>query len=176
MIDAITNSIELNPEATSTLLVVTIAYAFFEILMYFLDRFAKKREFKMRRVFYIHKLVGSAVFIVVAFLLCFIWGIDMHSLSLIATSFFAVTGIALFAQWSILSNITSSVVIFFFFPARIGDTIKIVDGDNSAEGIIAEISMFQIQLIDVDGNSLFYPNNLILQKPVIKMNVPNKDM
>ena len=75
----------------------------------------------------------------------------------------------MFAQWSILSNVTASIIIFFTFPARVGDSIRIVDGDNSVEGKIKEISLFQIELNDQDGNLIMYPNNLLLQKPVVKI-------
>lgn len=86
-----------------------------------------------------------------------------------ASSVFAVVGVALFAQWSILSNATASVLIFFSFPARVGDCIKVIDGDNSVEGEIVEIALFNTQLKDYYNNTVIYPNNLLLQKPVQKI-------
>ncbi len=82
---------------------------------------------------------------------------------------FAITGVALFAQWSLLSNITASLVIFFNFPARVGDKIRIMDKDDTVEGSIKEITLFQVELIDKEGNRIFYPNNLLLQRPVQKL-------
>lgn len=93
----------------------------------------------------------------------------MKGFSVFASSLFAIIGVAMFAQWSILSNITASVIIFFNFPARVGDTIKIIDGDNSIEGTIKEITLFQVELKDSDGNLIIYPNNLLLQKPIVKI-------
>jgi small-conductance mechanosensitive channel len=101
--------------------------------------------------------------------IAFIWSVDFEGFSVFASSFFAIVGVALFAQWSILSNVTASIIIFFNFPARVGDTIRIVDGDNSVEGKIKEISLFQIELNDHDGNLVIYPNNLLLQKPVVRI-------
>jgi small-conductance mechanosensitive channel len=87
---------------------------------------------------------------------------------------FAVIGVALFAQWSILSNITASVVIFFGFPYRVGDRIKVTDADFDISGTLEEISLFHV-LIRTDGQNLItYPNNLILQKPVFKLDNGNR--
>jgi len=76
----------------------------------------------------------------------------------------------LFAQWSILSNVTSSIIIFFTFPAKVGESIKILDGDNSVSGKIVEISLFQIHMLNEQGDLIIYPNNLFMQKPIIKLN------
>jgi small-conductance mechanosensitive channel len=54
------------------------------------------------------------------------------------------------------------------------DRIRVVDGENSIEGSIQEISLFQIELIDNANNTVLYPNNLLLQKPVIKLSDSNE--
>jgi small-conductance mechanosensitive channel len=46
----------------------------------------------------------------------------------------------------------------------------VVDGDNSVVGKIVEISLFQIQIMDEEGNLVLYPNSLFMQKPIIKIN------
>lgn len=144
-------------------------YISIRLLKRVFKRLSKVKQVTEKRIFYIEK-VFEALFIVVAImLLLFVWSVDMKSVALFASSFFAIAGVALFAQWSILSNVTASIIIFFNFPAKIGDRIKIVDGDNTLEGIITEISLFQTEMLDDDGNTLFYPNNVILQKPVIKI-------
>ncbi|WP_242521494.1 mechanosensitive ion channel domain-containing protein [Motiliproteus sp. SC1-56] len=98
-----------------------------------------------------------------------IWSVDFRGLLVFASSLFAVVGVALFAQWSLLSNITASIVIFFSFPHRIGDPVKILDGDNTVVGVIDEISLFQVQLISPEGERISYPNSLILQRPVVRL-------
>jgi len=106
------------------------------------------------------------------FFLALIWSVSLSGLLVFASSIFAVIGVALFAQWSILSNLTSSIIIFFSFPSRIGDYIKILDGDNSIEGKIIEIELFHIRILDHDDNIVIYPNNLFMQKPIIKLKRP----
>ena len=87
-------------------------------------------------------------------------------MSVLFSSIFAVIGIGLFAIWSILSNVTSGIIMFFSFPYKVGDKIKIHDKDFPIEAIIEDIRAFQLHLRLDDGNLVTYPNNLILQKPV----------
>ena len=96
----------------------------------------------------------------------FILGAQTRDITLIFSSVFAVIGIALFAIWSILSNITSGVIMFFSFPYKVGDKIKIHDKDYPVEAIIEDIRAFQLILRDDNVNLVTYPNNLILQKAV----------
>ncbi|MFT5862207.1 MAG: MscS family membrane protein [Flavobacteriales bacterium] len=57
----------------------------------------------------------------------FIWSIQARDIGWVTSSVFAVVEIGFFAQWSALSNLTSGVIIFFTFPYKIGDHIKIHD-------------------------------------------------
>jgi small-conductance mechanosensitive channel len=92
--------------------------------------------------------------------------VDFRNLGLVLSSVFAVIGIALFAQWSILSNVTSGVIMFFTFPYKIGDYIKIHDKDVPCEGIIEDIKTFHIILHTTDNEIVTYPNSMMLQKGV----------
>lgn len=96
----------------------------------------------------------------------YILGADFGDISLLFSSIFAIIGIALFAIWSILSNITSGVIMFFSFPYKVGDKIKIHDKDFPITAIIEDIRAFQLILREDDGNITTYPNNLIIQKAV----------
>lgn len=82
------------------------------------------------------------------------------------SSVFAVIGIAFFAQWSILSNITSGVIMFFTFPYKIGDLIMIHDKEYDYQGVIEEIRAFHIVLKTNNHQIITYPNSLLLQKGV----------
>lgn len=95
-----------------------------------------------------------------------IWGGQFEDLGLILSSVFAVIGIGFFAQWSILSNITSGVIMFFTFPYKLGDYIKIHDKDFPCEGIIDEIKLFHTIIKTEDNEVITYPNSMMLQKGV----------
>jgi small-conductance mechanosensitive channel len=152
-----------------TFAVALLTYIGFRLFKRIISRIARKKEVPSERVFYIQKVFEVLFALTGLVAIAFIWSVDFEGFSVFASSFFAIVGVALFAQWSILSNVTASIIIFFNFPARVGDTIRIVDGDNSVEGKIKEISLFQIELNDHDGNLVIYPNNLLLQKPVVRI-------
>lgn len=149
----------------ASILAIYIATRLF--LKYF-RRYGITKDVPRQRVIYLEKFISILSFIVGIIVISLIYSIDYKGLLVFASSIFAVVGVALFAQWSILSNITSSLVIFFSFPARIGDVIKIVDKDENIEGEIVEITLFQLEIKDKEGNRIFYPNSLVLQKPIIK--------
>lgn len=119
------------------------------------------------RIKYISKTIVIGLTIFHGILLASVLGIEYSQISFFLSSIFAVLGVALFAQWSILSNITSSLIIFFGFPYRVGDYIKVMDKDDDISGIIEEITLFHV-LIKRGNELVTYPNTLILQKGVIK--------
>lgn len=121
------------------------------------------------RVPYITKLMNIGMVFCCIVIMCLLLGLGYSEVSVFLSSIFAVVGVGLFAQWSILSNITASMIIFFGFPYRIGDRIKIADKDDDMCGIIEEISMFHVILRRNDGNLITYPNSMLLQKAVIKI-------
>ena len=94
----------------------------------------------------------------------FIFGAQLKDLAVLFSSVFAVIGIGLFAIWSILSNITSGIIMFFSFPYKVGDKIEIHDKDFPVEAVIEDIIAFHLHLRLSNGNLVTYPNNLILQK------------
>jgi MscS family membrane protein len=139
-----------------------------KVIRSLVKRHGSKHDFDKSRMLYISKITGLANSIVFGILLGFIWEISLSGVSLYFASIFTVVGVALFAHWSILSNLTASVVLFFFFPYRIGSHIRIQDGDNSIEGLILDIKMFYIEIELEDGQIASYPNNLAIQKPSLQ--------
>jgi len=99
--------------------------------------------------------------------LLIIWGVKLEDLGLVLSSFFAILGVALFATWSILSNISAGIILFFSFPFKIGDRIKIQDDDFPLEAIITDVRAFYVELKTEEGTLVTYPNNLFLQKGVL---------
>ena len=165
MTDIFDTPIPINVVATA---IAFIMYAFLQVATSkSLKRYIRKEHFPDQRVFYIKKFFR--VFYVTTLLtsLVLIWGIDLQAALVILSSMFAVVGIGLFASWSILSNITASFVIFFAAPYKIGDTIRVIDGDNSVEGRVVDMKLFHLEIRNPEGQVVSYPNSLIVQKPTI---------
>ncbi|MCS0025670.1 mechanosensitive ion channel family protein [Vibrio antiquarius] len=151
-------------------IIVLIAY---RILKRIVNRailnLATSKGVKKARLSFILRCFNVVLLFLTASVFAIITGIGYGDVSLFLSSIFAVLGVAFIAQWSILSNITASFLIFFVFPYRVGDRIKVVDKDEDISGEIQEISMFHVLIKHDNGNLITYPNNQILQKAVLKL-------
>lgn len=94
-----------------------------------------------------------------------IWGLKQNEIAVFAGTILTAIGIAFFAQWSLLSNITSSIILFFNHPLKLGDTIKIMDKEFPIEGEIIDLTYFFVHLKLETGEIVTIPNSLFLQKP-----------
>ena len=95
-----------------------------------------------------------------------VWGVKAHNVIAALSAVVTVIGIAFFAKWSILSNITAGMIVFFSFPFKIGDYIKVEDADHSIEGEILDIRAFHCIIRSSLDIITTYPNNLLLQKAI----------
>lgn len=95
-----------------------------------------------------------------------ILGIDLHDLTIFFSSLLAVIGIAFFAQWSLLSNLTASVIIFFYHPLKIGDKIRVLDKEFDSTGIVTDITGFYVLMKNESGQNITIPNSTVLQKGI----------
>ncbi|WP_232517439.1 mechanosensitive ion channel domain-containing protein [Aquimarina aggregata] len=98
--------------------------------------------------------------------LAIIWGVDHKQFIVFVSSILAVLGVGFFAQWSILSNLTASVILFFSHPVRIGDRIRILDKDFDWTGEVKDITGFYFFLHTDDNRSITLPNSLVIQKGI----------
>ena len=163
----------LTTNLTLTAVIILLSVLSFRFSDYFINKIGINKKIIPKRVYYVIKFLHFIIIFVAFMAMAIIWNVQLGGVMVFASSIFAVIGVALFAQWSILSNLTSSIIIFFTFPARVGDKIKVIDGDNSISGEIIEISLFQIEIEDADGNIVLYPNNLFIQKPIMKIKKGN---
>ncbi|WP_105900710.1 mechanosensitive ion channel domain-containing protein [Vibrio gangliei] len=112
-------------------------------------------------------LLNTITSIIIICLLLMMWGIELRGLLVVGSSMFALLGVALFAGWSLLSNLTSFLILFTQNDCRVGRWVKVVDGANFIEGEIIEMGFMNVQLRTLDGDQVLYPNNLFMTRPVI---------
>lgn len=98
-------------------------------------------------------------------LLAVVWGVQLSAVFVLATTTLTLLGVALFAQWSILSNITAYFILTLHPSFARGNYIRILDGDNYAEGYIADLNLFSTKLITDTREIILYPNILVLGRP-----------
>ena len=118
----------------------------------------------------IKKALNLILILLVSTFVLIIWGVDSSELAFFIGSVLTVIGIALFAQWSILSNITSGIILFFNHSVKLDDTINIMDKDYEIEGRVSDIGLFFVILKTKDDEKISIPNNVFVQKMIKKMN------
>ncbi len=130
---------------------------------HFVLRALKKFKFSKRRRIAISK-VNMVLFALLILTLLGVWGLNSSQVLVYLTSILAVIGVALFAQWSILSNVTAGIVLYFNHPLKLGDYIRIQDKDIPIEGFVDDISMYFLHIRTLEGKNYTLPNSLVLQK------------
>ncbi|MEM8800883.1 MAG: mechanosensitive ion channel domain-containing protein [Pseudomonadota bacterium] len=99
--------------------------------------------------------------------LAIVWGVNFSAVFVFATTILTLLGVALFAQWSLASNITAYLILLLHPSFARGNFIRIIDGDNYIEGFIADMNLFSTRLISENREVIVYPNNLILGRPAL---------
>ena len=131
-----------------------------------LTKVQKKFGFQKNRVILVNKIITLSIYASVVIIISFIWGVNEEELFLFVSSFLTILGIAFFAQWSILSNITAGIILFVNYPVKSGDTITILEKDNNVSGEIKDIGAFFITLKTEENEFVTIPNSVILQKNI----------
>ncbi|RMB56213.1 mechanosensitive ion channel family protein [Dokdonia sinensis] len=153
-------------QIVQTLILIGILIVIRIIITYFVKRFSERKNKVAKRANLIMKYVDFALILLTSPFAFYIWSLEARDLGVVASSVFAIIGVGFFAQWSVLSNMTSGVIIFFTLPYKIGDRIKIHDKDFPIIAVIEDIKAFHTNLITEDGGLHTYPNSLLLQKGV----------
>lgn len=126
------------------------------------EMLGKPRE----RIRHVRKIIGGVLNVVFVLAIAFIWGVSPKNLVLSLSTVLAFLGVAMFAQWSVLSNVTAGIVMFFSAPYHIGNDIRLIDKDIPLEATIERIGAFYTHLRTAAGELVVLPNNVFLQKVV----------
>ena len=125
-------------------------------------------KYQSGRVKITNKIVDVLLVTMLTVFLMVIWGVDQSELLLFLSTMLTILGIAFFAQWSIISNITSTLIIFFNHPIKIGDYLTIMDKDFQIEGKLSDIGIFFIIIKTKDDMKITIPSNVFMQKMIVK--------
>ncbi len=151
-----------------------IAVASFFILRFatikFLAKIQNKYSYSKYRIRPILKFINLFIFLTLIIVIIAIWGVEQTKLLTFIASVLAVVGIALFAQWSILSNISAALIIFISHPVKLGESITIIDKEFDINGQVSDIGLFYVILKTDTNEKIMIPNNIFLQKAT-KINI-----
>ena len=140
-------------------------------VMRIINRTVRENLLQKTRGKIINKFFQVILVVIVSIFILTVWGVDQSELFLFMASVLTVIGVALFAQWSHLSNITSGVIIFFNHSVKLDDTISIIDKDFQVEGRISDIGLFFVKLKTEEGEEVSFPNNVFLQKMIKRKSI-----
>jgi small-conductance mechanosensitive channel len=141
-------------EIISTGILLLIVILLRVIVSKLIRRYAKLSEIIERRTNLVVKYIHLLINIIAIFTLIVIWGVQTKDIFITISSITTVLGVGLFAQWSILSNISSGIILFFSFPFKIGDVIKIHDQDFPIEAEIEDIKAFHVYMKTKEGEMI----------------------
>ncbi len=153
-------------EILFTAIVLAVGSIIKYILEKIIKRFGRKASFDENRIRLTIKYLNFLINLILLSALFVYWGASTENFLLTMSSIFAVIGVALFAQWSILSNVTAGFILFFNAPFRIGKKIKLHDKDLPDNAEIIDIQGFYTYVKTEDNNIVIIPNNLLLQKAI----------
>ncbi len=134
-----------------------------------IDKRMTKKVIQKSRGKIIKKVINVVLLLVCAAMVFTFWGVNQSDLAVYIGSILTVVGVAFFAQWSILSNITSSIIIFFNHSVKLEDTIIIMEAkEYEVEGRVSNIGLFFVTLKTKEGEEITLPNNIFIQKMIKK--------
>jgi small-conductance mechanosensitive channel len=148
-------------------IITVLLYVIIKLLINrYIDTIVAENVSTKKRSKIVKKVINLTIISFFIIILLSIFGVDQSELAIFIGSVLTVIGIALFAQWSILSNITSGVIIFFNHSVKIDDTITIIDKDYEIEGRVSDIGLFFIVLKTKDNEQIDIPNSVFLNKMI----------
>lgn len=114
----------------------------------------------------IKKIFSFFLLSVFLIILSSIWGLEQSDILIFIASILTVIGVAFFAQWSHLSNITAGVILFFTKDLRLGDQITILEKENDLTGEVKDIGVIFFQIYSKEKGLVSIPNTMMLQRMI----------
>ena len=153
-----------NIQITETFIILGCYIILYFIFKTVINNFLKKTRLERSRRKMAIRAVQLFTTMTVIILLTGVWGFKQNEIALFASTILTALGIAFFAQWSLLANITSSILIFFNHPVKLGDYIKVLHKDYHYEGEVTEMNYFFIHLKTNDNEIITIPNSHFFDK------------
>jgi small-conductance mechanosensitive channel len=153
-------------ETVITIIVFIVSLNFIKKLI---EQTGLKFSYHKTRIKILKKIISFGLYLTLIGLLTLIWGVEQSDLLSYVASLLTIFGIAFLAQWSILSNITASLIIFFNHKVNIGDSIVIIDKDYHVEGKISDVGIFFVVIKTPEQDYVSMPTNVFMQKMVKKI-------
>ncbi len=153
-----------NLQMIETIIILTGYLVMYFIFKIGINNFLKKTQLERSRRKMAIRAVQLFTTMTAIVLLTGVWGFKQNEIALFASTILTALGIAFFAQWSLLSNITSSILIFFNHPLKMGDHVKVLHKDYHYEGKVTEMDYFFVHLTTANNEIITVPNSHFFDK------------
>jgi small-conductance mechanosensitive channel len=147
-----------NIQLFETFIILVIYIISYFVYKNLINNFLKKTRLERGRRKMTIKTFQFFTTLIAIIILTGIWGFKQNEIALFASTILTALGIAFFAQWSLLSNITSSILIFFNHPVKIGNSIKVLDKDCHFEGEVIDLDYFFVHIQTNEHEIITIPN------------------
>jgi len=151
--------------ATLSILILITAYLAARIYRRYISETAKRHEFAAHRSNNISKVGQVLIYFISILIISNVLGFGIQGIFLATSSFFAIVGVAFFATWSVLSNVTASLLLYFTFPYRIGDRI-LIDNEPNHSGKLTDVTLMYMKIQTDGGSYVTLPANVAIQKVI----------
>jgi small-conductance mechanosensitive channel len=154
----------INIQIIETLIILGCYIILYFVFKTVINNFLKRTRLERSRRKMAIRAVQLFTTITTIILLTGVWGFKQSEIAFFASTILTALGIAFFAQWSLLSNITSSILIFFNHPVKLGDYVKVLHKDYHYEGEVTEMNYFFVHIKTNDDEIITIPNSHFFDK------------
>ncbi len=109
--------------------------------------------------------IGNWILTGITFILLLgVFGFNLGGLWTMLSTVLAMIAIGFVAVWSVLSNVSCTLIILIFRPFSVGDALEIPT--DNVKGRVADLNFIYTTLVTDDGAELQIPNSLFFQRVV----------
>lgn len=142
--------------------IVAVVMALSAVLSRGVDQLQRKGKVPGFMILTLRALVKWGVFVLALLLVLHNFGVQIGGIWALISTVLAMIAIGFVAVWSMLSNLSATMLILIFRPFEIGDHIEFVG--EPTKGKVVHLGLMFTTLEEDDTNVLQVPNNFIFQR------------
>lgn len=151
--------------AATALIVFVAAVVAYQVSSRGLNLLTHRSALSPQIALVLRRVLRWAIIVIALFLILQSAGILNNAWALF-TAVLGLLAIGFVAVWSVLSNVLCALVLLITRSYRVGD--RVAFPTDSLEGRVVDFNVIFTTLEDDEGGLIQVPNNLFLQKPIVR--------
>lgn len=152
--------------AINVAIIITLALLLVGLLSRILKRLEKKAKLSQQTLLPVRMVSRYGILFAALILILGTFGIPIGNFWTFLSTVLGLIAIGFVAVWSVLSNISSTLLIFGFKPFKVGDYVRLVGDEVS--GRVIDVNFMFTTLRRKDGDTFRVPNNQFFQKTILR--------